>query len=157
MSISPTQPTRPWDAPAPAPGHDPTHHWGISPTPPGPKRKRRGPILLAAAIGVALLVVTATGVVANGGTLDNGPAYTPPTTPSPGPVDPPEGGPGGGSELPEPTPTPEPEPEPEPEPATVEVPELSGITRVGAEQILAKNYGRRPRWWWTLRAGPSPD
>jgi hypothetical protein len=136
MPTSPTPPTRHWDAPAP--GHDPTRHWGTSPTPPGPKRKRRGPILLAAAIGVALLV--AAGFVANGATLDNGPAPTPTTTPSPGPADPPDDGPGGGSEVPEPAPTPEPEPEPEPEPATVEVPELSGITRAGAEQILA-DYG----------------
>jgi hypothetical protein len=136
MSTSPTQPPRHWDASAP--GHDPTRPWGTSPTPPGPKRKRRGPILLAAAIGVALLVATATGVVANGGTLDNGPAPTPTTTPSPEPADPPDDGPGGGSEVPEPAPTPE--PEPEPEPVTVEVPELSGITRAGAEQILA-DYG----------------
>jgi hypothetical protein len=140
MSTSPTPPTRHWDVPAP--GHDPTRHWGISPTPPGPKGKRRGPILLAAAIGLALLVTT--GFVANGGTTDNGPAPTPTTTPSPGPADPPEDGPGGGSELPEPAPTPEPEPEPEPEPATVEVPELSGITRAGAEQILT-DYGIKAR------------
>jgi hypothetical protein len=57
---------------SPAPGHDPTLQWGTSPTPPRPKGKRRGPILLAAAIGVALLVTT--GFVANGGTPDNGPA-----------------------------------------------------------------------------------
>ena len=134
MSTSPTPPTRHWDPPAP--GHDPTRHWGTSPTPPGPKRKRRGPILLAAAIGLALLVATATGVVANDATLDKGPAPTPTTTPSPGPADPPDDGPGGGSEVPEPTPT----PEPEPEPATVEVPELSGITGAGAKQLLA-DYG----------------
>jgi hypothetical protein len=133
MSTSPTPPTRHGDAPAP--GHDPTRHWGTSPTPPGPKRKRRGPILLAAAIGVALLVATATGVaVANSGTFDTGPAPPPTTTPSPGPAVPPDDGPGVGSEVPEPT------PEPEPAPATVEVPELSGITRAGAKQTLA-DYG----------------
>jgi hypothetical protein len=69
----------------PAPGHDPTRQWGTGPTPPGPKRKRRGPILLAATIGLALLIATVTGVVANGGILDNGSAPTPTTTPNPGP------------------------------------------------------------------------
>lgn len=131
MSTSPTPPTGHWDAPAP--GHDPTRHWGTSPTPPGPKRKRRGPILLAAAIGLTLLVATATGVLANGGTLNDGPARTPTTTPSPGPADSPDDGPAGGSEVPEPAPT----PEPEPAPAPVEVPELGGMPRAGAEQILA--------------------
>ena len=56
-----------------------------SPTPPGPKGKRRGPILLAAAIGVALLVTT--GFVANGGTPDSRPAPTPTTT-TPAPAQP---------------------------------------------------------------------
>jgi hypothetical protein len=136
MSTSPTPPTRHWDPPAS--GHDPTRQWGTSPTPPGPKGKRRGAILLAATIGVALLVTT--GFVANGGTPDSRPAPTPTTTPSPGPADPPDDGLGGGSEVPEPAPTPAPTPEPEPEPATVEVPELSGINRARAEQILA-DYG----------------
>jgi len=43
MSTSPTPPTRHRDAP----GHDPSRHWGTSPTPPGPKPKHRGRILLA--------------------------------------------------------------------------------------------------------------
>jgi PASTA domain len=87
-----------------------------SPTPPEPKPKRGGRILLAAAIGVVLLV--ATGVVANSAPPDTEPDPTPPPT-----------------EFPKEDP--KPEPEPEPEPAPVEVPELSGITRAGAEQILA--------------------
>jgi hypothetical protein len=117
MSTSPTPPTR---------------HWGTSPTPPEPKPKRRGPILLAATIGVALLVAMAVG--ANGSTTDNGPAPTPTAIPSPDPADPPLDDPGEGSDAPEQ------DPQPDPEPKTVEVPELSGITRAGAEQILA-DYG----------------
>ena len=104
---------------------------GNQPDPARAEAQARWPILLAAAIGVALLVTT--GFVANGGTPDSRPAPTPTTTPSPGPADPPDDGLGGGSEVPEPAPT----PEPEPESATVEVPELSGMTRAGAEQILA--------------------
>jgi hypothetical protein len=96
---------------------------GDQPHPTHPKPKRRGPILLAAAIGVALLVATV--VTANGDTLDNGAAPTPTTTPSPGPANPPLEDPGEGSNAPEQ------EPQPDPEPETVEVPELSGITRAG--------------------------
>ena len=107
MSTSPTPPTR---------------HWGTSPTPPEPKPKRSGRILLAAAIGVALLVVTA--VVANGSTTDNRPTPTPPTTPSP-----------------DPSPIPIPDPpttttSPDPEPKT-EVTDLTGMTRTEAKQVLA--------------------
>jgi hypothetical protein len=113
MSTSPTPPTR---------------HWGTSPTPPEPKPKHRGPILLAAAIGVALLVAMAVG--ANGSTIDNGPAPTPTTIPSPDPADPP-GDPGEGSDAPEQ------DPQPDPEPATIEVPELTGMTRAEAKHALA--------------------
>ena len=56
-----TPPTRPWGTPVA--GHDPIGQWGTGPTPPEPKPKRGGRILLAAAIGVVLLV--ATGFVAN--------------------------------------------------------------------------------------------
>jgi|RhiMetdeSRZDD1v2_1073273.scaffolds.fasta_scaffold239018_1 PASTA domain-containing protein len=113
-----------------APRHDASRQWGTSSTPPPPSSKRRGPILLAAAIGVALLFATV--VTANGDTPDPGPAPIPPTSPSPGPTDPP---------APEPTPPSDPPNEdPEPAPETVEVPELSGITRAGAEQTLA-DYG----------------
>jgi hypothetical protein len=107
MSTSPTPPTR---------------HWGTSPTPPEPKPKRRGPILLAAAIGVALLVAMAVG--ANGSITDNGPAPTPPTMPSPDP-------------SPIPSPDPPTTPSPDPEPETVEVPDLTGMTRADAKQVLA--------------------
>ena len=120
-------PTHHWDAPAP--GHDPSRQWGTNPTPPQPKGKRRGPILLAAAIGVALLVATV--VTANGSTLDTGPAPTPPTTPSPVPIDPPDKDPGDGSTFPEQ------DPQPDPEPVTVEVPTLTGMTRAEAKQTLA--------------------
>jgi PASTA domain len=120
MSTSPTPPTGHWDAS----GHDPSRPWGTSPTPPGPKPKRGGRILLAAAIGVALLVVTA--VVANGSPTDNRPAPTPtpPTIPSPDP---------------EPIPSPDPPttPSPDPEPETVDVPELIYMTRAEAKQVLA--------------------
>jgi hypothetical protein len=95
-----------------------SRHWGTSPTPPKYKPKRRGRIPLAAAIG--LIVLVATGCAANSDTADRAPVPIPPTTNSPGPADP--------------------EPEPNPEPETIEVPELSGITRAGAEQILA-DYG----------------
>jgi resuscitation-promoting factor RpfB len=116
MSTSPTPPTRHRDAP----GHDPSRHWGTSPTPPGPKPKHRGRILLAAPIGLILLV--AIGCAANGSPTDNGPAPTPTTIPSPNPPT---------------TPSPDPEPEPEPEPEPFEVPELTGMTRAEAEQTLA--------------------
>ena len=109
-----TPPTRPWGTPAA--GHDPIRQWGTNPTPPEPKPKRGGRILLAAAIGVVLLV--ATGVVANSAPPGPGTAPTPPPT-----------------EVPKEDP--KPEPEPEPEPAPVEVPELSGITRAEAKQTLA--------------------
>jgi PASTA domain len=92
----------------------PTRHWGTSPTPPKPKPKRRGLILLAAAISVALLVAMAVG--ANGSTTDNSPAPTPTTIPSPDPA---------------------PIPSPDPEPETVEVPDLTGMTRADAKQVLA--------------------
>jgi hypothetical protein len=114
-------PTHRWDAPAP--GYDPTRHWGTSPTPPKPKRKRGGRILLATAIGVALLV--ATGVVAGGATAGTGVDPTPPTTPSPGPADPP----GESSDLPEENPKAEAEP--------VEVPTVVGMTQAEAKQALA--------------------
>jgi hypothetical protein len=76
----PTRPVSPSTNHGNTPGHDPIHHWGTSPTPPEPKRKRRGRILLAATIGLALLVVT--GCAAASGTTDTGPDPTPPTTPS---------------------------------------------------------------------------
>ena len=122
-----TPPTRPWGTPAA--GHNPLRQWGTGPTPPEPKPKRRGPILLAAAIGVALLVAMA--VSANGSTTDNGPAPTPTTIPSPDPADPPLDDPGDGSDVPEQ------DPQPDPEPETVEVPELTGMIRAEAKQILA--------------------
>jgi PASTA domain len=84
--------------------------------------------------GVALLVTTATGVVANTSTLDSGPAPTPPTTPSPGPADPPDTDPGDGSTLPEQ------ELRPDPEPQTVELPTLTGMTRAETKQNLT-DYG----------------
>ena len=74
-----TPPTRPWGTPAA--GHDPIRQWGTSPTPPEPKPKRGGRILLAAAIGVVLLV--ATGCVANAAPPDTEPDPTPPTTRAP--------------------------------------------------------------------------
>lgn len=113
-----TPPTRPWGAPAA--GHDPIRQWGTGPTPPEPKPKRGGRILLAAAMGVVLLV--ATGCVANSAPPDTGPDRTPPTTPDPGPSDPPKE---------------DPQPEPAPEPERVEVPTLVGMTRAEAEQIVA--------------------
>ena len=67
-----TPPVRPWGTPAA--GHDPIGQWGTGPTPPEPKPKRGGRILVAAAIGVVLLV--ATGCVANAA----------PPTPSPTPA-----------------------------------------------------------------------
>ena len=94
MSTSPTPPSTnqppAWPATPPpatgdAAGHDPIRQWGTSPTPPEPKPKRGGRILLAAAIGVVLLV--ATGCVANAAPPDTGPDRTPPTTPNPGPTD----------------------------------------------------------------------
>jgi PASTA domain len=102
-----------------------------SPTPPEPKPKRGGRILLAAAIGVVLLV--ATGFVANSATIDNGPSPTPPTTPSPGPADPP----GDDQAPPSDPPKEDPQPEPAPGPERVEVPTLVGMTRAEAEQIVA--------------------
>ena len=96
-------------------------------TTPGPKRKRRGRILLAAAIGVALLV--ANGVVASSSTPDTGPDPTPTTTPSPGPADPPVDDPAPRSDSPK--------GDPEPEPETVQVPTLVGMTRTEAKQTLA--------------------
>ena len=124
-----TPPTRPWGTPAA--GHDPIGQWGTGPTPPEPKPKRGGRILLAAAIGVVLLV--ATGFVANSATIDNGPPPTPPTTPSPGPADPP----GDDQAPPSDPPKEDPQPEPAPEPERVEVPTLVGMTRAEAEQIVA--------------------
>jgi hypothetical protein len=91
----------------------PPRQWGISPTPPEPQRKRSGRILLALAVGVALLV--ATGVVANGSTLDPGPLPTPPV-----------GDPAGNTEL----------SETEPEPRKAPVPDLAGMTRAEAKQTL---------------------
>ena len=119
MSTSPTPPTRQRDAP----GHDPSRHWGTSPTPPGPKPKHRGRIL-PAAIGLVLLV--ATGCAAEGGPTDNdpAPAATPATIPSPNP-----------STIPVPDPATTPSPDPEPEP--FEVPELTGMTRAEAKPTLA--------------------
>ena len=58
------------------------------------------------------------------------PRPTPTTIPSPDPTDPRPDDPGEGSDAPGQ------DPQPEPEPETVEVPELSGITRAEAEQIL---------------------
>lgn len=91
----------------------PPRQWGISPTPPEPQRKRSGRILLALAVGVALLV--ATGVVANGSTLDPGPLPTPPVE-----------DPAGNTEL----------SETEPEPRKAPVPDLAGMTRAAAKQTL---------------------
>jgi PASTA domain len=124
-----TPPTRPWGTPAA--GHGPIGQWGTGPTPPGPKPKRGSRILLAAAIGVVLLV--ATGFVANSATIDNGPPPTPPTTPSPGPADPP----GDDQAPPSDPPKEDPQPEPAPEPERVEVPTLVGMTQAEAEQIVA--------------------
>ena len=113
-----TPPVRPWGTPAA--GHDPIGQWGTGPTPPEPKPKRGGRILVAAAIGVVLLV--ATGCVANAAPPDTEPDPTPPPT-----------------EVPTEDPKPEPQPAPAPEPAPegVEVPELSGMTRAEAKQTLA--------------------
>jgi hypothetical protein len=95
MSTSPTPPstnqpptwpvpptTHHWDTPR----RDPMRHGGTSPT--LPKPKRRGRILLATAIGVVLLV--ATGCVADSGPTDPGPDPNRPTSPSPSPTDPPD-------------------------------------------------------------------
>jgi hypothetical protein len=68
MSTSPTH--RP--AAGSNPGTTRAAIWGTSPTPPGPKLKRSGRILLAAAIGLILLV--ATGCAASASPTDNGPA-----------------------------------------------------------------------------------
>jgi hypothetical protein len=125
MSTSPTPPTGHLDAL----GYDPSRHWGTSPTPPGPKPKRRGRIQLAAAIGLILLVTT--GCAANGSTTDNGPAPTPTTIPSPDPTNPPLDDPDQRPDLPEQ------DPQPDPEPDTVEVPELTYMTRAEAKQTLA--------------------
>lgn len=118
MSTSPTPPGGHWDAS----GHDPSRHWGTSPTPPGPRPKRRGRVLLAGAIGLILLV--ATGCAANSSPTDNGPAPTPTTIPSPDPSTIP---------IPDPPTTSSPDPEPE----TIEVPELTYMTRAEAKQVLA--------------------
>ncbi len=93
------------------PGHDPIHTWRTSPAPPEPKPKpkRHGRILLAATIGLALLV--ATGCAAASGTTDTGPDPTPPTTPSP--ADPPGDDPTSRSDPPKQ------DPEPESDPAAV--------------------------------------
>ena len=109
-----TPPVRPLGTPAA--GHDPIGQWGTGPTPPEPKPKRGGRILVAAAIGVVLLV--ATGCVANAAPPDTEPDPTPPPT-----------------EVP--TEDPKPEPQPAPAPEGVEVPELSGMTRAEAKQTLA--------------------
>jgi hypothetical protein len=84
----------------PAPGHDPTRQWGTGPTPPGPKRKRRGPILLAATIGLAVLIATVTGSLPTvaPSTMDPLPPQRPPPTLAP--ADRPDDGSGGGSEAP---------------------------------------------------------
>ena len=125
-----TLPVRPWGTPAA--GHDPIRQWGTGPTPPEPKPKRGGGcILLAAAIGVVLLV--ATGFVANSAPPDTGSDPTPPTTPSPEPTDPP----GDDQAPPSDPPKEDPQPEPAPEPEGVEVPTLVGMTRAEAEQIVA--------------------
>jgi hypothetical protein len=124
-----TPPVRPWGTPAA--GHDPTRQWGTGPTPPEPKPKRGGRVLLAAAIGVVLLV--ATGFVANSATIDNGPPPTPPTNPSPGPADPPRDD----QAPPSDPPKEEPQPEPAPKPKRVEVPTLVVMTRAEAEQIVS--------------------
>ena len=122
-----TPPVRPWGTPAA--GHDPIRQWGTGPTPPEPKPKRGGRILLAAAIGVVLLV--ATGCVANAASSDTGPASTAPTTPEP--ADPP----GDDKAPPSDPPKEDPQPQPEPEPERVEVPTLVGMTRAEAKQIVA--------------------
>jgi hypothetical protein len=105
-----TPPTRPWGTPAA--GHNPIRQWGTNPTPPEPKPKRGGRILLAAAIGVVLLV--ATGVVANSAPPDTGPDRTPPTTPSREPTDPPGDDQAPPSDPPKEDPQPEPAPPPPP-------------------------------------------
>lgn|SRR5512132_222950 len=108
MSRSPTPPptNQPPTYHRDASRDDPIRHCGTSPTPPRPKR--RGSVLLAVTIGLALLV--ATGCAANSGTIDPGPdPTTPPTTPSPGPADPPDDDP-----APKPDP-PKEDPEPAPE------------------------------------------
>jgi hypothetical protein len=125
-----TPPTRPWGTPAA--GHNPIRQWGTGPTPPEPKPKCRGPILLAAAIGIALLLVT-TGVLANSAPPDTAPNPTPPTTPSPEPTDPP----GDNQALPSDPPKKDPQPEPAQKPERVTVPTLAGMTRAEAKQTLA--------------------
>jgi hypothetical protein len=75
-------------------------------------------------------------VGANGSTTDDGPAPTPTTIPSPDPADPPGEDPAPIPELPEQDP--EPVPEPAPAPETAEVPELSGMTRAEAKQVLTE-------------------
>jgi PASTA domain len=129
MSTSPTPPVRPWGTPAA--GHDPIRQWGTNPTPPEPKPKRGGRILLAAAIGVVLLA--ATGVVANSAPPDTEPDRTPPTTPSPEPTAPP----GDDHTPPSDPPKEDPQPQPAPEPERVEVPTLVDMTRAEAEQLVA--------------------
>ena len=128
-----TPPTRPWGTPAA--GHDPIRKLGTSPTPPDPKPNRRGPILLATAIGIALLLV-ATGVLANSAPPDTAPNPTPPTTPSPEPTDPP----GDDQAPPSDPPKKDPQPESAPEPERVEVPTLAGMTRAEAKQTLADRW-----------------
>jgi hypothetical protein len=117
MSTSPTPPSSnqppTWPVAPPthhqhAPGHDPSPPWGTSPTPPQPKPKRQGPILLAVTIGVALLVVT--GCAANSGPTDPGPDPTSPTTPSPAPTNPPDDDPAPRSDPPKEDPEPAPGP-----------------------------------------------
>jgi PASTA domain len=90
------------------------------------------PILLAAAIGIALLLVT-TGVLANSAPPDTAPNPTPPTTPSPEPTDPP----GDNQAPPSDPPKKDPQPEPAQKPERVTVPTLAGMTRAEAKQTLA--------------------
>lgn len=103
MNQPPTRPVPPPTNLGNTPGYDPIRHRGASPTPPEPKRKRRGRILLAATIGLALLVVT--GCAAASGT-ETGPDPIPPTTPSP--ADPPGDDPAPRSDPPKEDPKPDP-------------------------------------------------
>jgi hypothetical protein len=101
----------------PAPGHDPIHHWGTSSTPPGPKRKRRGP-------SSSPRPSASPSSWPPPGSLPTAAPSTrarphPPTAPSPGPADPPVDDLGERSDFPE--------QEPEPTPETVEVPTLTGM------------------------------